>query len=414
MKTHLHHILLSATLLLLAISVEAQVGINNPNPHTSAILDLSSTSKGLLIPRMTTSDRTSISDPAPGLMVYDTDDQMYYFKHPDYWGALNPFNFRDGATFRTHPKMLDMNLFEVSSGDQADVGNSPRLWVDGQLIVAGTFERPPGTHGLLVEGDSRFKGNVTFDIQPSFEATAPEGTFGETDTSDPNNLAYKTSFVGYGTIPLGGIIMWSGNPDALPPGWEICDGVQPSPVPQDALGNPIVIPDLRERFIVGAGGSVNGIENDDDSGVEGVGYNWKDKGGSISVTIDSLNMPSHSHDIDHYHFTDDPGHAHGLDGWTGGTGNGINLENNSEDKRFNSTNNATTGLKIKKLSETQTVTRQVSIPENPGCITFPGIPPCPTETVTQSQSHFSATAGKGDPLEVIPPYYALAFIIRVQ
>ncbi|HET6768220.1 MAG TPA: hypothetical protein VFH08_12495, partial [Chitinophagaceae bacterium] len=38
--------------------------------HTSALLDIKSTSKGMLIPRMTTAQRTLIASPATGLLVY--------------------------------------------------------------------------------------------------------------------------------------------------------------------------------------------------------------------------------------------------------------------------------------------------------------------------------------------------------
>lgn len=47
-------------------------------------------------------------------------------------------------------------------------------------------------------------------------------------------------FTGNGTIPIGGIIMWSGSLASVPQGWAICDGTQGAP-------------DLRNRFILGAG-----------------------------------------------------------------------------------------------------------------------------------------------------------------
>ena len=52
-------------------------------------------------------------------------------------------------------------------------------------------------------------------------------------------------------MPKGGIIMWSGSPTALPTGWALCDGTG------SVNGSPI--PDLRERFIVGAGGDAQGV-----------------------------------------------------------------------------------------------------------------------------------------------------------
>ncbi|MEN9304575.1 MAG: hypothetical protein RL264_3004, partial [Bacteroidota bacterium] len=48
------------------------VGINNLTPDNSAILDISSTEKGLLIPRMTSTQRNAISLPQNGLMIFNT------------------------------------------------------------------------------------------------------------------------------------------------------------------------------------------------------------------------------------------------------------------------------------------------------------------------------------------------------
>ncbi|WP_367755440.1 hypothetical protein [Flavobacterium sp. WC2430] len=53
-------------------SVFSQVGIGTTTPDASAVLDVSSTSQGLLAPRMTTTQKMAIASPANGLMVYDT------------------------------------------------------------------------------------------------------------------------------------------------------------------------------------------------------------------------------------------------------------------------------------------------------------------------------------------------------
>ena len=59
----------------------AQTGIGTPTPHASAKLEIASTEKGFLPPRMTNSQRTSIQSPATGLMVYQTDGTagLYYY-----------------------------------------------------------------------------------------------------------------------------------------------------------------------------------------------------------------------------------------------------------------------------------------------------------------------------------------------
>lgn len=71
--------------LAFALNAISQVSINttgNP-PDGSSMLDITSTTKGLLIPRMTTANRTSIASPANGLIVYDTDMKtLYYYDTP--------------------------------------------------------------------------------------------------------------------------------------------------------------------------------------------------------------------------------------------------------------------------------------------------------------------------------------------
>ena len=61
----------------------AQVGINTGAPDPSAALEISSTEKGLLIPRMTKAQRDAIPSPATGLMIYqtDSDEGFYYYKN---------------------------------------------------------------------------------------------------------------------------------------------------------------------------------------------------------------------------------------------------------------------------------------------------------------------------------------------
>ena len=58
--------------LTLSVNSIAQIGIGTSSPDASAILDLSSTNKGLLIPRMTTLQQTNLINPALGLMIYNS------------------------------------------------------------------------------------------------------------------------------------------------------------------------------------------------------------------------------------------------------------------------------------------------------------------------------------------------------
>lgn len=65
--------LLCIFLLLGAAEAQAQVGIGTTSPDASAQLDITSTVRGLLMPRMTAAQRALIGSPAEGLIVYQTD-----------------------------------------------------------------------------------------------------------------------------------------------------------------------------------------------------------------------------------------------------------------------------------------------------------------------------------------------------
>src|SRR4051812_45305651 len=71
------HLLITAFLFLLTEIVHAQnpgvcISTNNSQADNSAMLDIVSNSKGILIPRLTQSDRNLIPSPAFGLMIFNT------------------------------------------------------------------------------------------------------------------------------------------------------------------------------------------------------------------------------------------------------------------------------------------------------------------------------------------------------
>jgi len=78
-------------LLFLSINVNAQVAVNTDgaNPDASAMLDVKSVDKGILIPRMTLLQKNAIPSPATGLLVYQTDGtQGFYFFNGTAWTLI--------------------------------------------------------------------------------------------------------------------------------------------------------------------------------------------------------------------------------------------------------------------------------------------------------------------------------------
>jgi hypothetical protein len=75
--------------VLLTATTQAQVGVGTTTPDASAALDITSTTKGLLIPRMTTAQRNLISSPVTGLMIHNTDN-----------GAIETYTATTGLWFK--------------------------------------------------------------------------------------------------------------------------------------------------------------------------------------------------------------------------------------------------------------------------------------------------------------------------
>lgn len=75
---------------------QAQVGIFAPSPEVSSALDINSSDKGVLIPRLTTAEKLAINNPAHSLLVFDTDEnsvsQNIGTEQIPVWNKLTLFN----------------------------------------------------------------------------------------------------------------------------------------------------------------------------------------------------------------------------------------------------------------------------------------------------------------------------------
>lgn len=78
------------TICICVTGIAQSVGINTNTPNASAALDVTSTTQGVLVPRMTAAQRTIIASPATGLLVYQTDAPSgFYFYDGSAWASLS-------------------------------------------------------------------------------------------------------------------------------------------------------------------------------------------------------------------------------------------------------------------------------------------------------------------------------------
>lgn len=199
-------------------------------------------------------------------------------------GNLHGFSIGTGQSTSPH-KPGDIGIQErlrIDSYGNVTI-NKPaanaKFDVNGDTIVTGSF---------TATGNATIKGTATVDFSLTTGTTAAVGTnltVGGTATildvpasaeSTPRILTVSQTSGQVGQVqyitsivPKGGIMMWAGSVASIPTGWRLCNGVG-----EWSPGNPI--PDLRERFIVGAGG--------DNLDVETYNYNTLTINSSITLT----------------------------------------------------------------------------------------------------------------------------------
>lgn len=266
---------------------------------------------------------------------------------------------------------------------------------------------PTGDSGRIVKGteiDTEFNAIASAisskadSNSPTFTGTptAPTAVLG-TNTTQIATTAFATA-TATAAFPVGGIIMWSGSIAAIPSGWSLCNGANGTP-------------DLRDRFVVGAGSS----------------YAVNATGGANTVALDATMIPAHTHTVSatgttgtesqghthtfsgttsgqsntHSHAVNDPGHIHPATAQligpriTGGNGNFFTDGGN--------TGSAVTGITLGNASADHSHTYSG---------TTSNISANHTHTVTVTGTTGSGTGG-GLAHENRPPYFALAYIMKL-
>jgi len=71
------------------VTTTSNIGVGTTSPHASSMLDVTSTTKGLLLPRMTTVQKNAIATPTAGLIVYDTTLGLLQFYTGSVWKATS-------------------------------------------------------------------------------------------------------------------------------------------------------------------------------------------------------------------------------------------------------------------------------------------------------------------------------------
>ncbi len=121
-------------------------GIGTVAPNASAALDIISTTKGLLIPRMTQTQRNAIVSPAAGLIIYMTNTTRpgFYYYTGSTWTELRPDRASTTLNNLTG-SAINLSLVPATT-NTIDLGSSTKAWKNG--FFSGNLTLANGTQGL--------------------------------------------------------------------------------------------------------------------------------------------------------------------------------------------------------------------------------------------------------------------------
>jgi hypothetical protein len=132
------------------------VGIGTATPNASAILDLSSSTQGVLIPRMTASQRAAIANPIAGLVVYQTNaNPGNYVYNGSSWDVLSNANYGD---VKTGMQANDHNGWVRLNGQAKSTLSASQ---QAQANLLGIGENLPNATDVVLMQSSGTLGSVT-------------------------------------------------------------------------------------------------------------------------------------------------------------------------------------------------------------------------------------------------------------
>lgn len=269
---------------------------------------------------------------------------LFFLNSFAYAGVPQLINYHGTLTDKTGATVPDGQYAVVFSIYDVPTGGTP-LWTETWNDTSSS--------SVVVTGGSFNAVLGTFTPIPlSFFSDHPVTYLGVKVGNDSEMLPrQRIVSVGYAFtagdgVPKGGIIMWSGAVDQIPDGWALCDGNNGTP-------------DLRDRFVLGAGNK----------------YNKGDIGGEAMHTLTIAEMPSHTHiQNPHSHQT-----IAGFESFIGV---------NPGDTNRN--------LVYYNASGTGNVANAA-----------------PSVTYTSEVTATNQYTGGGQPHNNMPPYYALAYIMKL-
>ncbi len=189
------------------------IGINNTTPHASAILDIKSNNKGVLLPRTSTTSRVAIVNPAKGLILYDTTTSGFWFHNGTACAQLS-----GGSNYWTTSgsDIYNNNAGKVGIGTNTPAAklhikgtaNTSQLIIDASATQSNTqplirLRDASGAHLLHIHSDNIFNTFIGFNAGRTNAVSPGVGvanTFIGSSAGYSNNAGYYNTAIGQAAL----------------------------------------------------------------------------------------------------------------------------------------------------------------------------------------------------------------------
>lgn len=173
-------------------------GIGTTTPNASSLLDVVSTTKGILVPRMTKTERDAIASPASGLLIYQTNQTPgFYYYSGTAWIAVSSKGADKSLSNLTAPTAVNLDLLP-GTDNTINLGSAGSGWRDvyatGSYLIGGSkVLNIAGTGNTFVGATGNTTNSGTDNTATGFEALFSNTTWSGNTATGFNALFSNTT-----------------------------------------------------------------------------------------------------------------------------------------------------------------------------------------------------------------------------
>ncbi len=166
-----------------AFSLHAQqaISIGQASPHPAALFDISKTTKGFLMPRLTQTARTGINSPAEGLLVFDTTSNRMFQRQKNAWQFFldNTYWTKNSGVANRMYSLDSIGIGNAAPSKRLDVSGNIRsrsgIIVNDDLFAANLLQGNDfiSATNIVMSGQASVAGNITTQSSVNIDNSGP-------------------------------------------------------------------------------------------------------------------------------------------------------------------------------------------------------------------------------------------------